>query len=332
MKLVQKPLTTCISVVCLLVTFAIQPLAGIAQNVRQTAPRAYFDPTKGFKSAQRNLTEILLQIAGSLEHHGSPAPYLRHIQSEELRVARQYKLKTGHDMPSCRPADMTDAYIDRLISNWDVLSSKLNLDGLAREAGICTRKAIGSSNDTGTPIIDILNEHQRAVVACMEKGTAASFESLRTKLAAELEFDLPQDKEQALVIVLERENALSEAERKEYGDLLRHERFSKAEFGLLDHFYRNGYDKLTEKGKYEMSKRIWSGTHTSIQNTSRQDAIRAANTFRGKLTDIFTTLDSSLEQQKSAKLKSAISSVFIDLGRMAQTELELGVLEQVLKQ
>lgn len=332
MKLVQKPLTTCISVVGLLVISAIQPLAGIAQNVRQPAHLASFDPAKGFKPAQRDLAEILLQIAGSLEHHGSPAPYLRHIQAEELRVARQYNLKTGHDMPGCRPADMTDAYIDRLISNWDVLSPKLKLDGLAREAGICTRKAIRGGHDTGTPIIDILNEHQTAVVACMEKGSAASFESLRAKLAAELEFDLPQDKEQALAIVLEREKALSEAERKEYGDLLRHERFSKTEFGLLDHFYRNGYDKLTEQGKYEMSKRIWSGTHTSLQNNSRQDAIRAANTFRGKQAHLFTTLDSSLEQQKSAKLKSAISSVFIDLARMAQTELELGVLEQVLKQ
>lgn len=34
-----------------------------------------FDPAKGFKPAQGDLTEILLQIAGSLEYYGSPEPY-----------------------------------------------------------------------------------------------------------------------------------------------------------------------------------------------------------------------------------------------------------------
>ena len=33
---------------------------------------ASFDPAKGFKPAQRDLTEVFLQIAGSLEANGSP--------------------------------------------------------------------------------------------------------------------------------------------------------------------------------------------------------------------------------------------------------------------
>ena len=35
---------------------------------------ASFDPTKGFKPAHSDLTEVVLQIAGSLKAYGSPEP------------------------------------------------------------------------------------------------------------------------------------------------------------------------------------------------------------------------------------------------------------------
>ena len=35
---------------------------------------ASFDPAKGFKPAQSDLTEVFLQLAGSLEYYGSPEP------------------------------------------------------------------------------------------------------------------------------------------------------------------------------------------------------------------------------------------------------------------
>ena len=41
---------------------------------------ASFDPVKGFKPAQSDLTEVFLQIADSLEFYGGPEPYLRHMK------------------------------------------------------------------------------------------------------------------------------------------------------------------------------------------------------------------------------------------------------------
>lgn len=59
--------------------------------------------------------------------------------------------------------------------------------------------------------------------------------------------------------MVEREKALSEAERVEYAALLEHEHFTRAEFGKLEHFYSNSWDRLTDKGKDEMSQRVWGG-------------------------------------------------------------------------
>src|SRR5579862_5578741 len=73
-----------------------------------------FDPAKGFKPAQRDLTEIFLQLAGSLEYYGSPEPYLRHVASEHKRIEALYRQKFGKNPTSFRPAYVDDAYIDGL--------------------------------------------------------------------------------------------------------------------------------------------------------------------------------------------------------------------------
>ena len=62
-----------------------------------------------------------------------------------------------------------------------------------------------------------------------------------------------------IAAAVEREHRLSEQEKLEYSALLEHEHFTKAEFGKLEHFYSNSWDKLTDDGKDEMSQRVWGG-------------------------------------------------------------------------
>lgn len=78
-----------------------------------------FDQAKGFKPAQRDLTEVFLQIAGSLENYGSPVPYLQHMATEHLRIEALYQQKKGKAPRSYRPAYMTDAYLAKLAANWN---------------------------------------------------------------------------------------------------------------------------------------------------------------------------------------------------------------------
>ena len=56
-----------------------------------------------------------------------------------------------------------------------------------------------------------------------------------------------------------KETRLSEEERKTYQSFLEKSYFTKKDFGKLDEFYRHSYDRLSEDGKDEMSKRIDEG-------------------------------------------------------------------------
>src|SRR5579862_1089149 len=122
-----------------------------------------FDPAKGFKPAQRDLTEVFLQLAGSLEAYGSPEPYLRHVAAEHKRIEGLYQQKFGKVPKSFRPDYMTDEYIDHLCANWQLLSPKLGLEPYAREFGNDMREAIKGTRGTGTIIVDIFNQHQARV-------------------------------------------------------------------------------------------------------------------------------------------------------------------------
>ena len=259
MKLVHESLTPRVSAICaLLAVFTLQAVA-------QSPGSAHYQPAKGFRPAQTNLSEIFLQIAGSLESEGSPAPYFRHIQAEAKRIAGLYKAKTGRTPKSHLAAHMTDEYIDTAIANWELLSPKLDLDDLAKKAGLCAREAIRGTRNNGTILVGYLNDHQDRVAASMAgSGKAAGFELLQTKLKTELEF---------------------------------------------------GNSDVSTRG-YE---------------TARRDAVSYALVFRGVRSELFEKLDSALAPAKAAQLKTAIDSVFIDLGFMAQSELELGILEKALR-
>ena len=293
----------------------------------------FFDPANGFKPAQINLTDIFLQLAGSLECYGSPEPYMRHIQAENERIAKEYSAKTGKESKSHLPAYMTDAYIDQAISNWKIMTPKLHLENLAKDAGLCAREAIRGKQDGGTVLVEIFNHHQDLVAKGMEGGSPkAGFEQLKATLTTELEFDKPQaSPEQALAAAVECEKALSEAERKEYAALLKHDRFTKAEFSDLDHFYRHGHDKLTDAGKKQMTQRVWKGTHPGEFEDTRLEAIKYTQTFCGEKSKLYKSLDAALPLAKASKIEAAITDIFLDLGQMVQSELEIGILEAAIR-
>ena len=222
----------------------------------------FFDPSSGFKPAQPNLSQIFLQIAGSLECTGSPESYVRHMQHEHERISKKFAAATGQSHSSRMPAHMTPEYLDRLISNWNALSPKLGLDALAKEIGRCAREGIRGTRDTGTLAVQIFNEHQKLVAQQMQSGVKqiANFDRLREQLETHLEFN-----------------------------------------------------------KQEID--------TTGYETTRRDAVTYASVARVKVERLYSKIDAALPAEKAAKIKAAITGVFLDLGELAQSELEVAILE-----
>lgn len=263
-----KPLTIsflrCIAAMLALAGFA--PLSWSTET-EQPEYRQFYNPDKGFNPAQANLTEIFLQIAGSLEHHGSPEPYLRHMQAEHKRVSALFQKTTGKPLPSKMPPHMSDEHIDLVIKNWNVLAQPLQLQPFTKEIGRCAREGIRGTRMTGTVAVQFFNEHQKAVADAMQGKSrlVPSFPDLRTRLIHELEFD------------------------------------KKA---------------VNVKG-YE---------------TSRRDAVRYSLVIKDAFERKFDDINRLAKEEKAAKLKEALQGWFMDLGFLAQTELELGILDSALRQ
>lgn len=156
-----------------------------ASPAEPSKPVSAFDAAKGFKPAQRDLTEIFLQIAGSLEIYGSPSPYFLHVQSERKRVAA----KLGADAANFSPIYFTEDYVGKYSANWNLLAPRLGFDPLAKDIGKLMKDAIKGTRGTGTIIVSVLNEHQRLVFNRLagKSNAPSSFETLRSKLFRELE-------------------------------------------------------------------------------------------------------------------------------------------------
>lgn len=264
MKLVHKPLTLWISALCVALTVPTPP--AIAQQPEEAPYLAHYNPAKGFKPAQTNLTEIFLQIAGSLEATGSPESYLRHMQEEHRRVDKLFEEKRGKPHASRIPPHMTDAYIERFIRNWNTLSGPLGLDAFAKEIGRCMREGIMGTRLSGTLAVKIFNDHQDLVSAYMQGDSAkkVGFDDLKQRLETDLEFN-------------------------------------KKTVSMV------GYD------------------------LPRRDAVSYALVIEGKFEQMSEKIDSIAKPEKAAQIKKAIAGAFLDLGYMAESELEIGILESALK-
>ena len=167
---------------------------------------AFYNPAKGFRPAQRNLTEIYLQIAGSLEASGSPEPYLRHMQAEHARIAAL----TGI---SKLPARMTDQYIDKLVANWNKLSPLLGLDELTKKVGHDVRNGIRGTRLHGTVLVALFNDYQDRLAADLATPGArkVSFQTLRDKITTEMQLDVPDSEFNLHNEYINRRDALSYA-------------------------------------------------------------------------------------------------------------------------
>ena len=330
MKLVHKSLTPWFLTISTAMIFIA--LTVFSQDQGKPPSTAFYNPEKGFKPAQTNLTEIFLQLAGSLEHHGSPEPYIRHVQAENQRISLLVEQKIGK--PYCgMPAHMSDEYLNQFITNWNALSTKLALDELAKEAGKGTRNVLRGSRDTGTFVIAIINTHQEEVVQTMKgKSKNGSFEILQARLGTELGFTVPNPiplSGEGIAALVEREKALTEEERKEYAALLKYERFYKVKFGALDSFYKRVFDKLTEDGQAEISKRVWGGIRGS--ETDKQDAINNTLILKKKFAELFKRIDSVLPTDQAQQVQGVVKSFFIDVARLAHSEFEIGIMEWAIK-
>lgn len=68
-----------------------------------------------------------------------------------------------------------------------------------------------------------------------------------------------QQQAATVAMLAQKEAALIEKEKQTYSGFLKEEFFTKKDFGKLNDFYTHSYDRLSEGGKEEMSKRIWEG-------------------------------------------------------------------------
>ncbi len=90
------------------------------------------------------------------------------------------------------------------------------------------------------------------------KGRVSSLEKKIKESLKEREEER-QKEQSAATAMAEREAALSESERKTFAGFLEKRYFTKSDFGELKQFYSDVWDRLSERGKDEMSHRIWEG-------------------------------------------------------------------------
>lgn len=153
--------------------FAVAPMQLLASALAEPLPYAdYYNPAQGFKPAQANLSRAFLKLAGSLEHHGSPEPYLRHVMAEHARIDAAHHAAGGKG--SSRPAYLTDDYLERLLANWKKIQEPLKLEEFCREAGRNMRYAIlGTKNMAISELIELetnlTNAEKRSYRTLLEK-------------------------------------------------------------------------------------------------------------------------------------------------------------------
>ena len=63
----------------------------------------------------------------------------------------------------------------------------------------------------------------------------------------------------AISDLAQKEAALTAREKETYSGFLKEDFFTKKDFGRLEEFYKNTWDRLSEGGKDEMSHRVWEG-------------------------------------------------------------------------
>ncbi|MAS94892.1 MAG: hypothetical protein CMO55_16980 [Verrucomicrobiales bacterium] len=276
-----------------------------------------------FKPAQTNLTSIFLRLANSLEQHGSPVPYCQHILAEHERIRSKYSEKHGKEMGRLLPSYFTADYITTLEESWTDFEETLQLPRLATKTGQLLRLAINGENGTGTTLVMVFNEYQDP--AYSELATGKSLEADLGHLSTEL-LRIAEDGDARYLA--SREAALSEKEQSEFRKLLEKNTFSKTDFQTLERFYNGPYDRLTEFGKSQISKRVFAGQRGTPVTPS--EAARYSRELYDMYSSIFHQLEEQLPQSRANELESWIKSVINILNHAIMAELRLGFMERAL--
>jgi mRNA-degrading endonuclease toxin of MazEF toxin-antitoxin module len=149
----------------------IAALAATAAEPRPSPP--YFNAEQGFKPAQRSFQPIFLQMAGSFEHYGTPANYLRHVNEEAKRVEAAW-LKAKGKPAKFRPDYFTEEYIEKLIVGWNQMAPVLALESFSRNSGRQMRYAILGTESVAPADLAALESK-------LTKGESAEFQRFLAK-------------------------------------------------------------------------------------------------------------------------------------------------------
>lgn len=92
---------------------------------------------------------------------------------------------------------------------------------------------------------------------------------------------------QRVAVLVERETALSSAEKEQYRGFLEKEHFTKNDFDSLEQFYSHSWERLSEGGKDQMSHRVWEGVRREEyqfselpESVKEKEAQRLRDSFR----------------------------------------------------
>lgn len=295
-----------------------------AQAPKNPSPHpGSFDPNAGFRPAQRNLTSVFYQLAGSLEHYGEPWPYLRHIRAEHDRIAAKYREKTGREMVPYLPDSISEEYIEEMSRNWNELAPKLKLEQLTKDSGRSLRLAIDGEKNQGTSLILLFNWHADRVYQDIISGGErhVGYRQLREellKLVNEGETDF----------LARRESDLSEAEQKAFLSHLNKSRFTKADFEALEAFYAAPYGRLSRYGKSLLSYRIAAGQKG--EDIPAPDSEKYSREFLERYEVLFKKFDDQLSPSLAAELRDWVSGLVGQTAYVAHIEYELGIQDGAL--
>lgn len=109
--------------------------------------------------------------------------------------------------------------------------------------------ALASSTPGSRPMFESLLMNAKSRVGTLDKKIKEAEE----KRAAQSREDI------VLSRMAESEKALSAPEREQFDGFLKKDFFTKDDFGALEKFYAKTWDRLSENGKNQMSKRVWEG-------------------------------------------------------------------------
>ncbi|HEV2692917.1 MAG TPA: hypothetical protein VG347_08495 [Verrucomicrobiae bacterium] len=112
--------------------------------------------------------------------------------------------------------------------------------------------------DTALSLQKLLTASAHGVNPMLETALANIFKQIEV-LENEAKESEHRTEQAVAAQIAEQEATLNREEKRVFAGFVEKEYFTKKDFGSLEDFYRNSWDKLTDNGKSEMSKRLHEG-------------------------------------------------------------------------